>query len=57
MAYWRSAGLTYLTYLSTATSALRAAVKEPLRAQLAQREVVNLKVTEWAGGKGGSKSE
>jgi len=51
MSYWKIAGMSYLQYLTVATTALRNAVKSASASKYAPREEVHYKRQLWAEGK------
>ena len=52
-AYWRVAGMTYLKYANLCADMVRAALKEPVKAQALKRETVFFRGTKWSEGKPG----
>lgn len=57
MSYWKTAGLSYLQYITICTTALRNTVKPQLQAKVWPREDVNFRKQVWdrAAGKPGEK--
>ena len=49
--FWRAAGMTYVAYVNTCASLIRKCLKEPHKAQAAQREQVYYKVSMWEDGR------
>lgn len=58
MSYWRTAGLSYLQYITVASSALRNTVKPQLQNKIWPREDISFRKQVWdrASGKPGEKS-
>eukprot|EP00592_Proboscia_alata_P002088 CAMPEP_0194376114 /NCGR_PEP_ID=MMETSP0174-20130528/24607_1 /TAXON_ID=216777 /ORGANISM="Proboscia alata, Strain PI-D3" /LENGTH=64 /DNA_ID=CAMNT_0039156675 /DNA_START=71 /DNA_END=265 /DNA_ORIENTATION=- len=53
--YWRLAGMTYVQYVSRASSTVRAALKEPAKSKAAKNEVFSFNSSIWEAGKIGPK--
>lgn len=49
--FWRSAGMTYITYSNICANLVRNCLKEPHRSEAISREKVHFSVTKWADGK------
>ncbi|EFJ14592.1 hypothetical protein SELMODRAFT_29765, partial [Selaginella moellendorffii] len=49
-AYWRVAGMTYMSYANACATHLRKCLKEPYKTQTAAREQVHYKITKWVDG-------
>mmetsp|Transcript_39701 Transcript_39701/g.84577 ORF Transcript_39701/g.84577 Transcript_39701/m.84577 type:complete len:84 (+) Transcript_39701:1-252(+) len=49
MAYWKSAGLSYLQYVTKASQVLRAATKESVRKKFVKREIIAFKISDFRG--------
>ncbi|CAN1139686.1 ATP synthase subunit epsilon, mitochondrial [Linum perenne] len=49
--FWRSAGLTYITYSNICANLVRNSLKNPYKAEALAREKVHFSVSKWAEGK------
>lgn len=49
--FWRSAGMTYISYSNICASLVRNCLKEPYKAEAIGREKVHFSVSKWADGK------
>ncbi|KAJ0881117.1 putative H(+)-transporting two-sector ATPase [Helianthus annuus] len=49
--FWRSAGMTYITYSNICANLVRNCLKEPYKSEAISREKVHFSVTKWADGK------
>ncbi|KAI9223701.1 mitochondrial ATP synthase epsilon chain-domain-containing protein [Blastocladiella britannica] len=53
MTYWKSAGLSYLSYVNIASRAVRTALRTDLKVVAARRDEQTLRVSKWVQGKQG----
>lgn len=53
--FWRSAGMTYITYSNLCASLVRGCLKEPLKSEAAAREKLHFSIAKWSEGKPASK--
>eukprot|EP00591_Stephanopyxis_turris_P004534 CAMPEP_0195523660 /NCGR_PEP_ID=MMETSP0794_2-20130614/22993_1 /TAXON_ID=515487 /ORGANISM="Stephanopyxis turris, Strain CCMP 815" /LENGTH=66 /DNA_ID=CAMNT_0040653705 /DNA_START=59 /DNA_END=259 /DNA_ORIENTATION=+ len=53
--FWRLAGMTYVQYVSRASSAVRGALKEPSKSKALQNEKFNFNSSVWESGVQGKK--
>ena len=53
--FWKKAGMSYLSYANASAAALRASLKEPLRAKAVARSGINFKQSIWNAGVKGEK--
>ncbi|KAK9060553.1 hypothetical protein SSX86_021257 [Deinandra increscens subsp. villosa] len=49
--FWRSAGMTYISYSNICASLVRNCLKEPYKSEAISREKVHFSVSKWADGK------
>ncbi|MFS7981180.1 putative H(+)-transporting two-sector ATPase [Helianthus anomalus] len=49
--FWRSAGMTYITYSNICANLVRNCLKEPYKSEAIGREKVHFSATKWADGK------
>uniref|UniRef100_A0A3Q7J9Z7 Vacuolar cation/proton exchanger n=1 Tax=Solanum lycopersicum TaxID=4081 RepID=A0A3Q7J9Z7_SOLLC len=49
--FWRSAGMTYITYSNLCANLVRNCLKEPYKAEALSRERVHYSISKWADGK------
>ncbi|CAN1143730.1 ATP synthase subunit epsilon, mitochondrial, partial [Linum perenne] len=49
--FWRSAGMTYISYSNICANLVRNSLKEPFKAEALNREKVHFSVAKWAEGK------
>lgn len=49
--FWRSAGMTYITYSNICANLVRNCLKEPFKSEAISREKVHFSVSKWADGK------
>lgn len=49
--FWRSAGMTYVTYSNLCASLVRQCLKEPHKSEALAREKVHFNVSKWVDGK------
>lgn len=49
--FWRSAGMTYITYSNLCANLVRQCLKEPYKSEAMAREKVHFSVSKWAEGK------
>ncbi|KAJ0488437.1 putative H(+)-transporting two-sector ATPase [Helianthus annuus] len=49
--FWRSAGMTYITYSNICANLVRNCLKDPYKSEAISREKVHFSVTKWADGK------
>ncbi|KAL6584615.1 hypothetical protein OROMI_003904 [Orobanche minor] len=49
--FWRSAGMTYITYSSLCANLVRQCLKEPYRSEAFSREKVRFYISQWVEGK------
>ncbi|KAG5573050.1 hypothetical protein H5410_062816 [Solanum commersonii] len=49
--FWRSAGMTYITYSNLCANLVRNCLKEPYKAEALSREKVHYSISKWADGK------
>ncbi|KAF3434289.1 hypothetical protein FNV43_RR25392 [Rhamnella rubrinervis] len=49
--FWRSAGMTYITYSNICANLVRNCLKEPHKTEALTREKVHFSVSKWAEGK------
>ncbi|KAL6584184.1 hypothetical protein OROMI_003473 [Orobanche minor] len=49
--FWRSVGMTYITYSSLCANLARQYLKEPYRSKALSREKVHFSVSQWVEGK------
>ncbi|KAD2394051.1 hypothetical protein E3N88_41028 [Mikania micrantha] len=49
--FWRSAGMTYITYSNICANLVRNCLKEPYKSEAVSREKVHFSITKWADGK------
>ncbi len=50
MPYWRAAGMTYVGYANACAVLVRKCMKEPFKSQIATRERVHFKLSQWLDG-------
>ncbi|KAF4390487.1 hypothetical protein CsatB_022566 [Cannabis sativa] len=48
--FWRSAGMTYITYSNICANLVRNCLKEPFKTETLQREKVHFAVSKWSNG-------
>jgi len=48
---WRNSGISYLRYSNICAVVVRRTLKEPFYSQAKERDVTNMKVQKWMGGK------
>ncbi|XP_073147090.1 ATP synthase subunit epsilon, mitochondrial [Henckelia pumila] len=49
--FWRSAGMTYITYSNLCANLVRQCLKEPYKSEALNREKVHFAVSQWVDGK------
>ncbi|GJR76660.1 ATP synthase subunit epsilon, mitochondrial [Tanacetum coccineum] len=49
--FWRSAGMTYITYSNICANLVRNCLKEPYKSEAINREKVHFSVSKWTDGK------
>ncbi|OIT29642.1 PREDICTED: ATP synthase subunit epsilon, mitochondrial-like [Nicotiana attenuata] len=49
--FWRSAGMTYITYSNLCANLVRNCLKEPYKSEALTREKVHYSVSKWVDGK------
>ncbi|CAN0880488.1 ATP synthase subunit epsilon, mitochondrial [Linum grandiflorum] len=49
--FWRSAGMTYVSYSNICANLVRNSLKEPFKSEALAREKVHFSVAKWAEGK------
>ncbi|XP_073017462.1 ATP synthase subunit epsilon, mitochondrial-like [Primulina eburnea] len=49
--FWRSAGMTYITYSNLCANLVRQCLKEPYKSEALNREKVHFSVSQWVDGK------
>uniref|UniRef100_A0A3Q7GV19 ATP synthase subunit epsilon, mitochondrial n=3 Tax=Solanum subgen. Lycopersicon TaxID=49274 RepID=A0A3Q7GV19_SOLLC len=49
--FWRSAGMTYITYSNLCANLVRNCLKEPYKSEALSREKVHFTISKWADGK------
>ncbi|KAK9097932.1 hypothetical protein Syun_024977 [Stephania yunnanensis] len=49
--FWRSAGMTYITYSNICANLVRNCLKDPFKAEALAREKVHFSVAKWVDGK------
>eukprot|EP00535_Pseudo-nitzschia_heimii_P010542 CAMPEP_0197175508 /NCGR_PEP_ID=MMETSP1423-20130617/1712_1 /TAXON_ID=476441 /ORGANISM="Pseudo-nitzschia heimii, Strain UNC1101" /LENGTH=71 /DNA_ID=CAMNT_0042624685 /DNA_START=62 /DNA_END=277 /DNA_ORIENTATION=- len=54
--FWRIAGMSYLQYVNRAAGAVRAALKEPMKSQLAPQGQFSYNASAWEAGVQGPKN-
>eukprot|EP00520_Triparma_pacifica_P000157 CAMPEP_0118640794 /NCGR_PEP_ID=MMETSP0785-20121206/4939_1 /TAXON_ID=91992 /ORGANISM="Bolidomonas pacifica, Strain CCMP 1866" /LENGTH=70 /DNA_ID=CAMNT_0006532197 /DNA_START=41 /DNA_END=253 /DNA_ORIENTATION=+ len=55
--FWRLAGITYMSYVSRATSSLRSSLKEPLKSKLSKDFNLSYNRSTWEEGVQGVKKQ
>ncbi|KAL7490542.1 hypothetical protein ACHAWT_000106 [Skeletonema menzelii] len=53
--FWRLAGVSYVQYVTKATSCLRAALKEPAKSKAMTQETFSYNKSVWSNGEQGAK--
>eukprot|EP00580_Thalassiosira_gravida_P003757 CAMPEP_0201621782 /NCGR_PEP_ID=MMETSP0492-20130828/47064_1 /ASSEMBLY_ACC=CAM_ASM_000837 /TAXON_ID=420259 /ORGANISM="Thalassiosira gravida, Strain GMp14c1" /LENGTH=71 /DNA_ID=CAMNT_0048091343 /DNA_START=564 /DNA_END=779 /DNA_ORIENTATION=+ len=54
--FWRLAGVSYVQYVTKASSAVRAALKEPAKSKAMTQEAFSYNRASWTGGVQGAKT-
>eukprot|EP00550_Attheya_septentrionalis_P009808 CAMPEP_0198283674 /NCGR_PEP_ID=MMETSP1449-20131203/3248_1 /TAXON_ID=420275 /ORGANISM="Attheya septentrionalis, Strain CCMP2084" /LENGTH=72 /DNA_ID=CAMNT_0043980397 /DNA_START=69 /DNA_END=287 /DNA_ORIENTATION=+ len=54
--FWRLAGMSYVQYVTKATSTVRMALKEPAKSKAMQQEIFEYNAASWVAGKQGAKT-
>jgi len=54
--FWRLAGMSYLQYVNTAATAMRGALKEPVKMKAMAQESFSYNSAAWSAGQAGTKT-